>query len=324
MNGTPSHRRRLLGAWAFAAMLAILVACGVPTPPTVEAPEITAFSATPTEITAGDDATLAWTVAGTATVTLSDGTDPVAIPSGASQVVVSPDATTTYTLTATNAGGTDTAQVTVIVTKPVPEITSFTATPSSILEGGSSTLAWSVVGATTIALSDGTDPVAFDPSGTSVVVSPTVTTTYTLTATNAFGDATLDATVTVVPAGTTSLSDLTATVVAGSQVELELDRPQRHRRRRPDRRQRRPERRAAGRLARRHRRPRTPSTIPAAPARCCASAPAPPTRRTTSAWTRRPRTWSSNARDYDPYDTAYWRSRRRSCPSRRCRARCAR
>ena len=223
MNGTPTHRRRLLGAWALAALLAALVACGGPTPPSVEAPEITSFSATPEAIAVGDASTLAWTVAGSATLSLTDGTDPVAIPSGASQVEVAPGATTTYTLTATNAGGSDTAQVTVTVATAGPVIDSFTATPTSIAAGGSSTLAWVVAGATTVALSDGTDPVAFAPGATSVVVSPTATTTYTLTATNALGSVDAQVLVTVVPAGATALSNLTAAVVAGSQVELDWE-----------------------------------------------------------------------------------------------------
>lgn len=224
MNGTPSHhRRRLLGAGALAALLAALVACGGLLPPAVEAPEITAFTATPDSIDAGGTSTLEWTVAGATSITLSDGTNPVDFPAGATSLVVSPDATTSYTLTATNAGGNDTAQVTVTIVDDTsaPQITSFTATEASIEEGGSSTLAWTVVGATSIALSDGTSPVTIPSGASQVDVSPAATTTYTLTATNANGTDTADAIVTVVPAGTTSLSGLTATVVPGSQVQLD-------------------------------------------------------------------------------------------------------
>jgi hypothetical protein len=185
---------------AVAALLVALAACGTPTPPVVEAPDITAFTATPSTIDAGGTSTLAWTVDGTATLTLSDGTNPVAIPSGASQVDVSPSATTTYTLTATNAGGTDTAQVTVTVATAAPQITSFTASPATIGVGDDATLAWTIVGTGTVALSDGTNPVAVAPGATSVVVSPAATTTYTLTVTNAGGSDSEQVTVTVDPA----------------------------------------------------------------------------------------------------------------------------
>ncbi len=78
-----------------------------------------------------------------------------------------------------------------------PVITSFTATPSSITSGGSSTLAWSVSGATSLSLDQGVGPV----TGTSIPVSPSATTTYTLTATNAAGSSTAAVTVTVTGGG---------------------------------------------------------------------------------------------------------------------------
>ncbi len=63
---------------------------------------------------------------------------------------------------------------------PAPAISSFTATPSNIMAGQSTTLAWSVSGATTLSINQGIGIV----TGTSVSVSPNVTTTYTLTASN--------------------------------------------------------------------------------------------------------------------------------------------
>lgn len=76
-----------------------------------------------------------------------------------------------------------------------PVIASFIATPSTIASGASSTLSWSVTGATTLRL----DPGAIDVSSlTQRVVGPlTASTTYTLTATNATGSVTANATVTV-------------------------------------------------------------------------------------------------------------------------------
>lgn len=79
-----------------------------------------------------------------------------------------------------------------------PSITSFTATPSTIMVGSSSVLAWTVdSGATKISISGGS-PVIGDVTGdVSTTVTPTTTTTYTLTAESADGTSTKTAVVTV-------------------------------------------------------------------------------------------------------------------------------
>ncbi len=77
-----------------------------------------------------------------------------------------------------------------------PVISSFTATPASIQSGQSSTLSWSVTGATSLSIDQGIGAV----TGTSRGVSPGTTTTYTLTATNSAGSVTGATTVTVTPA----------------------------------------------------------------------------------------------------------------------------
>jgi len=78
-----------------------------------------------------------------------------------------------------------------------PTISSFTATPASFdAGGGTSQLAWAVVNETSLYLS----PDAGDVTGlTGWVVSPTVTTTYTLTAENALGYTQGQVTITVAP-----------------------------------------------------------------------------------------------------------------------------
>jgi hypothetical protein len=83
-----------------------------------------------------------------------------------------------------------------------PVITWFTAAPLSIVEGHSATLAWNVTGATSLSINQGVGSVS-GATG-SEVVSPTTTTTYTLTASNTAGTVTADATVTVTPAGPTT------------------------------------------------------------------------------------------------------------------------
>jgi len=162
-------------------------------------PTISSFTANPTGINSGASSTLSWTVTGATGIAITPGTFTSAAASGST--TVSPTATTTYTLTATNATGstTSTATVTVAAQASKPTISSFTANPTSINSGASSTLSWTVTGATSIAITPGTftSPAA---SG-STTVSPTATTTYTLTATNTAGSVTSAATVTVTASG---------------------------------------------------------------------------------------------------------------------------
>ena len=101
-------------------------------------------------------------------------------------------ATATYTVTGINAFGSTTASLVITVGLPsLPTIVSFTATPAAISAGESSVLAWDVVGATLLSIDNGVGPVV----GTSTTVTPTTTTTYRLSATNATGTVTADVTV---------------------------------------------------------------------------------------------------------------------------------
>jgi hypothetical protein len=120
--------------------------------------------------------------------------------SASGSTTVSPTATTTYTLTATNASGPTTSTLTVTVNPAAkPTISSFKANPTSITLGSSSTLSWVTKGATSLAITPGTFK-STSASG-STTVSPTATTTYTLTATNATGSTTSTAKVTVTASG---------------------------------------------------------------------------------------------------------------------------
>ncbi len=74
-------------------------------------PTITSFVATPEVIAPGATATLAWTVDGASTLSLDQGLGAVT----GDHVAVTPAVTTQYRLTATNAAGSATADVTVIV-----------------------------------------------------------------------------------------------------------------------------------------------------------------------------------------------------------------
>ncbi|MFC2050142.1 CARDB domain-containing protein [Chloroflexota bacterium] len=159
---------------------------------------ISSFDASPSTVSAGEIATLSWNVSGASTVSIDQGIGNVAL-TGRRDVM--PSATTVYTLTATNAAGmsaTATAQVMVSGTPSPsagqPVVISFTASPSGITAGSPATLSWNVSNATSVSIAPGVG--TFASSGTTIVA-PAVTTTYTLTATNAAGSTTAMAQVTV-------------------------------------------------------------------------------------------------------------------------------
>jgi len=137
-------------------------------------------------------ATLSWIVFGdTTSANISPTVGTVADPSGT--ITVSPSSTTNYTLTAIGPVGSSIEVVTVTVLPPPPPTVQFTATPSSYIRPGQSTLSWTVqgVGVTDITINQGVGNVfpgtAFDANGIgrgSVVVNPTQTRTYTITAKN--------------------------------------------------------------------------------------------------------------------------------------------
>lgn len=85
----------------------------------------------------------------------------------------------------TSEGGTPTS---------APVVSSFTASPGSIASRGSSTLSWTVMDASSVAISS----LGSVAGSGSRAVFPATTTTYTLTATNAGGSTSRSATVTVV------------------------------------------------------------------------------------------------------------------------------
>jgi len=265
----------LLGALAFALGLSGCLT-GAQHEVTPSRPTIRSFTASPTSVAPGQASVLSWTVDGATGLSISPGLGAVT----GTSVTVRPLATTTYTLSATNEGGTSSTSVTVSLTSapaglaysqnpatyregvaitpntpsstggtitsysvtpdlPVglsldpttgivsgtptaatptavytitganaagrtsaglvvtvlgptpPTIVSFTATPPAINAGQSSVLSWDVVGATLLSIDNGVGTVV----GTSTTVTPTATTTYRLSATNAGGTVTADVTV---------------------------------------------------------------------------------------------------------------------------------
>jgi hypothetical protein len=105
------------------------------------------------------------------------------------------------------------------VTPQRPVVRAFTATPGSILPGGTAQLAWLVTGATSLSIDQGVGTV----TGTGVAVAPAATTTYTLTATNTAGTSARSVTVNVAvaPAGLT-YSNNPATYTVGVAIPANM------------------------------------------------------------------------------------------------------
>ena len=125
-NGSSLYR------WYWTTDFGGLADSGGPPPPPA-APTIGFFNATPSTITAGQPTTLSWSVSGATTVSIDNGVGDV---SNLTATLVSPNQTTTYTLTARNSGGAVTAQTTVVVstafdTQPPTTPTIISATAKS-------------------------------------------------------------------------------------------------------------------------------------------------------------------------------------------------
>ena len=119
------------------------------------------------------------------------------------------------------AKGAGTVERVMVLSGTPPVITSFTANPSSIVQGNTSTLSWTIADATTASIDNGIGTV--DPIYDTRTVSPTTTTTYTLTAINPYGTDTKQVTVTVVQPLLPTIATFTATpssITSGQSVTL--------------------------------------------------------------------------------------------------------
>ncbi|MFP6856965.1 MAG: LamG-like jellyroll fold domain-containing protein [Roseibacillus sp.] len=161
---------------------------------------INAFSSDLASVAPGNPATLSWEVEEPVdTLTLDDGrgtvTDLVPLTAaGTGTLAVTPSETTTYSLRATRGEAVNISTVRILA-NAAPDLASFTTSAGIIRTGDSANLSWVVTGADSLTL----DPGAMDVVGlTTISVSPTETTTYTLSATNPFGTSTADVTITVI------------------------------------------------------------------------------------------------------------------------------
>jgi PKD repeat protein len=129
-----------------------------------------------------------------------------------SSVTVNPTLTTTYTVTGTAANGCVNTVTQLITVNPSPTVTT-TASSTTICSGNSTTLTG--VGASTYVWNPG------NLTGTSVTVSPTLTTTYTLVGTAANGcTGQTTRLITVNPTPTVTVSASSTTICSGTSTTL--------------------------------------------------------------------------------------------------------
>ena len=206
----------------------------VDVPPTVD------LTANPEFVPSGTSATLQWTSTGASTISIDNGIGNV-LPDtdgsgNGSLVVENINATTNYTITVGNAAGSASDSVT-ISAGDVPVISSFTIDNANPVPESSVELSWSVGNADSVVISP--DVGSVDPSSGTASTTPVSTTTYTLTATNAFGSSSATVTATLlsrigIDAGMWTVLHRTSTgtvtnlaaadaVLAGSNVDAETN-----------------------------------------------------------------------------------------------------
>lgn len=205
-------------------------------PKEIVLPVIDRFDSDTQIIDPGARVTLSWAIEGATSATISGGAAPFTIPvaelkSGSRDV--NPTQTLTYTLTAINDDGSvEATRMITVVPLPDPLITSFAATPLSIIPGESIELSWEVMNATSISIIDaesdevfGSQDLAVVGSG-SVDVTPTESTTYTLTALSPQGSVQstpIDVIVITPPVINAFTASQTADVTPGAMVDLDWD-----------------------------------------------------------------------------------------------------
>ena len=195
-----------------------------PTPPAGQPPVIGAFSSNPSAVNSGNPAVLFWKVTGATSVSIDQGIGQVDV---AGVKVVSPVTSTIYTLTATNSAGTvNGSTVTNVNSVPlppagIPVIKVFSSNPSAVNSGSPSALFWNVTGATSVSIDQGIGKVDFVGIK---VVSPAISTAYTLTATNSAGTVTQSAVTTVnsasLPPAPITLNGISMNIVPGESGSM--------------------------------------------------------------------------------------------------------
>lgn len=196
-----------------------------PTPMPAPAPTVS-LGASPAAITSGASSTLTWSSTNADSCMASGSSAFTGTKYISGTQSVSPTSTTTYTLSCTGAGGSDSASYTVTVTAPpLAPTVSLNANPTSIASGDSVTLSWSSQNATGCTASSGWSG-SKAASGSQVVGPLTQSTTYLLTCSGDGGSANASVTVSVmpvVPAPVLTFTATPATVASNGSTVLQWD-----------------------------------------------------------------------------------------------------
>jgi len=160
---------------------------------------VTGFTLSPSTIVAGASTTISWSVANADSCTASGGIGTwagsvISLPSGSKSITTSTVGSHQFTLTCSGpVGGPAVANVILDVNAAgAVSIGSFAASPSAIVEGGSTTLSWTTSNASSCTASNGTGGWSGSsvglPSGTKVITIATAGNyTFTLTCVDASG-----------------------------------------------------------------------------------------------------------------------------------------
>lgn len=173
---------------------------------------INSFNADDTSIEEGDSTDLNWTTTGCDYVNIRSSDQNFDNRDEDDSVSVSPDQTTTYTLHAYPNGGSRTVRITVDDNNDTCDIDSFSASPTSIDRGRTSTLRWNTSGDVDyVTISELSGQRSGDSS---ISVSPYSTTTYTLRVYCNNGNSRTDTVTVYVNQGDTSTAPQALTTIA--------------------------------------------------------------------------------------------------------------
>jgi CubicO group peptidase (beta-lactamase class C family) len=175
---------------------------------------IDSFSASPTAIAGGGSSQLQWATTDATQVSIDNGVGTVPVDGS---LTLSPAVTTTYRLTATGPGGSNTAEATITILPP-PVIAGFGASPAKLQAGESATLSWSTSEAAEVRIEPG---VGVQPASGSLSVSPAATTTYRLTATGPGGVRTAEVTLRLVTYDWTALAAMLDSYLGSGEGQVD-------------------------------------------------------------------------------------------------------
>ncbi len=164
---------------------------GLTDPNVHEAPAIEIFTARPQAVLPGAVTRLTWETRFAEGCSITPGNG-ASLPANGT-ALINPSQTTAYTLTATGPGGTATKEITITVNPALPRIV-FNVFPMTIYAGATATLSWTVPGAETVSIDNGLGSVAIQGE---IEVTPSLTTTYLLTAGNQEGQTSAEITIAV-------------------------------------------------------------------------------------------------------------------------------